>query len=88
MTINLGKLLYDYQVEEKYRKHMLARCDELRTNLEERCGGMDHLDMLGQYRKWFDDQNIESECEDGWPMDLVFEESNIQAFVEDWLGED
>lgn len=82
ITINLGA----YMLQEAYRKYMMEKCDKLRCELEDRTKSGRYYDMLGQYRKWFDDQEIESEGEDGWPMDLVFAEENIQAFVDYWLG--
>lgn len=47
-----------------------------------------YVDVLQNYRKWFDIQGIESEGEDGWPLPFVFYEENIKKFVADWIGEE
>ena len=44
----------------------------------------DKVDILYEYRKWLDSQEIESEGDSGWSLPIVFEEETINLFVKDW----
>jgi len=73
--------IYEYY-DEKFREQLLEKLYELTNSTP-------HItDILRDYRMWFDKHGIESEGEDGWPLPLVFEEENIQAFVKDWKEEE
>ena len=68
---------------------MLERCTKLAQELSRRTHTEPiHIDMLREYRMWFDRKGIVSEGEDGWPLPFVFEEKNILAFVDDWNGKE
>ena len=65
---------------------MMKKCNDLRKALEQKIPNGDRFDMLGKYRSWFDKRGIDSETEEGWPKEFVFNELNIQDFINDWLG--
>lgn len=67
---------------------MMQKCEKLRMKLERLSKMPEGLfDALSEYRKWWDKQSIDSEGDDGWPMDFCFEYQNIHAFAEQWKGE-
>ena len=67
---------------------MLQQCRKLRKELERLSEMPEGLfDALYEYRKWWDLRKINSETEDGWPMDFCFEYKNIHAFADYWRGE-
>ena len=70
---------------------MMKRCNELRKVLENHLVKLrvnpSRFDMLGEYRKWWDKQNIDSETEDGWPKEFVFKTENINRFIrQEWMS--
>ncbi len=67
-------------------RNMMQKCDKLRLELEQLSTMSNSFDALSEYRKWWDKQDIESESNDGWPMDFCFEYKNIQAFAGYWQG--
>ena len=55
----------------------------LEQELKKRCGGA-NLDWLSKYHKFITLNFGEAETEFGWATPKSFDESNIDAFVNDW----
>lgn len=58
-----------------------ALADELRKKT-----GVTRTDHLMNYRKWWDEQGIESETEYGWAEPFIFEQENIDRFMDEYWG--
>lgn len=65
----------------------MQQCDKLRMELARLSKMPDTFDPLLEYRRWWDEQGIDSETEEGWPMAFCFEYKNIHKFAEYWRGD-
>ena len=64
----------------------LKDCEELSFRIKTISKMSNHFDPLYEYRRWWDQQGIKSEGDDGWPMSFCFEDENVKRFADYWNG--
>jgi len=81
------------------QRHPNCKQDRCKTCLEDATTLTDYLfertglqrrfhDMLGEYRRWLDINEIPAESPTGWPMPEVYQRENVDAFVKHMVGEE